>query len=144
MEDSISPVLERPTERVSLLGETLTIGPLELRQIGAFMREVRYIVPDVMRLLGASNADDGSFELALLDLVADHAEQVQHALAAAIDREAEWVGRATADEVIALATAVYRINHDFFVRKVAPILKQIQDKAAAAATQTDGPTQSTS
>lgn len=141
----IDPVLERPTEQVTVRGETITVGPLELRQIGPFTREIRYIVPGVMRALGAADMTDGSFELAALDLLADSAEQVQHALAAAIDRDPEWIGRATADEVIVLAQAVYRVNRDFFGRKVAPLLKDLRASSAAAAETMaeDGPTQST-
>lgn len=145
MTQAIDPILERPTAAVSYRGESLVVGPLELRQFGPFTREIRDMLPAVLRLVAASEGNEFDVLDAMLDLLAGHAEQAQHALAVAVDREPEFIGRGTADEVMALARAVYEVNRDFFGRAVAPMLRDLKPKAAAAepAPSGDGPTSST-
>lgn len=139
------PVLDRPTAAVTYRGDSIIVGPLELRQFGAFMREIRDMLPDVMRLIAASEGTDFDMLAAMLDLLAYHAEQIQHALAIAVDREPEFIGRGTADEVTSLARAVFEVNRDFFAAKVAPLLPSPKpaDSGSTDAAHGDGPTSST-
>lgn len=139
------PVLDRPTAAVTYRGESIIAGPLELRQFGPFTREIRDILPSIMRLMAASEGDDFDMLTAMVDLLADHSEQMQHALAIAVDREPEFIGRGTADEVAALARAVFEVNRDFFAAKVAPLLPSPKpaDSGSTEAAHGDGPTSST-
>lgn len=139
------PILNRPTAAVKYHGESIIAGPLELRQFGPFTREIRDMLPDIMRLIAASEGTDFDMLTAMVDLLADHTEQMQHALAIAVDREPEFIGRGTADEVMALAQAVYEVNRDFFAAKVAPMLRSLKpaDSGSTEAAHGDGPTSST-
>lgn len=136
------PVLERPSRTVTYRGMKLTVGPLELRQFGPFSREIRYALPGVMRLIGASELSEFEFGAAALDFLSENAEQAQHALAIAVNQDADWIGGGTADEVIELARAVFEVNRDFFTNRIAPLLVGLRQKGESP-TSGDGLTPST-
>lgn len=142
------PILDRPTAAVPYRGESLVVGPLELRQFGPFTREIRDILPSIMRLMAAIEGDDFDVLTAMVDMLAGHSEQMQHALAIAVDREPDFIGRGTAGEVMALGRAVFEVNRDFFVAKVAPMLRNLKQAdsgstEAAPSPSGDGPMSST-
>jgi len=142
-DDSADAFMTPPTKSVTARGETIKIAPLQVRQIPPFAREIRFALPGFMRLFGASGVEDGSFELAFLDLIADHGEAMQHAVAIAADRDPEWVGAMDLDEFMILARAVVEVNSDFFRQKVTGSLQELRSQTAALSNG-DGPTQSTS
>lgn len=113
------------TVPVAVLGETLVVRPLEIRQIPPFTRLIRMAAPSLMRLYAAKGQSDGSFESAFLDLIADHGEAVVAACAVAIGRDAEWLEQGSIDELLSVIIAVAEVNQDFFAKRVAPMLSKL-------------------
>ena len=124
--------LERPSRAVPFNGQTITVCPLELRQTPPFTRLIRYAAPALMRVYGARDAQDGSFEDAFLELIADHGEEIIAAMATACDQDAALIERGTVEDMIPLILAIVEINGDFFAKRVAPMLAQMRGKVDAA------------
>jgi hypothetical protein len=149
-----SAILDPPAVEVRFLGEQVTVRPLQIRQIPPFTRLVRMAAPSILRLYGSRGATDGSYEVAFLDLIADHGEAIIAACAVAVDRDAAWIEKGEVDELLALLIAIAEVNQDFFAKRVTPMLSRLQASPAAQAMAEaaepqpspdgDGPTPSTS
>jgi hypothetical protein len=97
-------------------GKTLAITPLRVRQIPAF---VRAIAP------AAELISQGR----MADAVALHGEGMATAMVVATGESETAIGDLLPDEFLGLASAVMEVNADFFVRRVAPLIADIQKKA---------------
>lgn len=134
--DDDAAVLDPPSVEVRVLGESITVRPLQIRQIPPFTRLVRLAAPALMRLYGSRGVADGEHEAAFLDLIADHGEAIIAACAVAIDRDAAWLENAMADELLGLCIAVAEVNQDFFAKRVAPMLAKYLPSPVTAKTET--------
>lgn len=130
-------VLEKPTRQVSFKGETLTVSPLKVGQIPAFTRAIRPVFAAVAELLASPPLSEGSggggeptVELTveqqikalnldmskIVDLVAEHGENLIKACAVALRKKDEELGDLDVPEFISLVRAIVEVNADFFVR----------------------------
>lgn len=135
-------VLEPAGSSVTYRGEEVTVSPLTIGQVPRIVRVARPILTQLLALQQApagDGPDDGFVDL-LAALVGDHGEAAIEALAISVNKPTAWIAGGTGDEVIALATAVYEVNRDFFVRRLGPLL----GGRAAAALSGGGPTPSSS
>lgn len=95
-------------------GDSLDIGPLEIRELPAFTRAVEPFIQHAY-LHEGGNATDLVIHMLthdvdrLIDMVV---------VGARIDREK--FGRMHGDDLILLATAVVEVNLDFFIRRMLP------------------------
>lgn len=101
-------VLVPQTQVLELVGQRLTISPLVVGELPAMLKAVR---PFAAQLTG---------ELDWLALLCDHGDALLAALALASRQPRDWVDALALDEAITLAAAVFEVNADFFVRRVAP------------------------
>jgi hypothetical protein len=97
-------------------GETLDLTPIRLGELPAFARAVQ----PVANHLSASPD--------WLALVSEHGEAVIDAVAIAVRRPREWVAGLDLDEAVQLASAVFEVNADFFMRRLAPAIAQATAK----------------
>jgi len=111
METSELEVLMPPVVELTIGGETLTLQPLKVGQLPAFLRAVG----PILSKLSAPEID----WLALLGLRGD---DLLTALAIATGKPRAWVDDLAADEAILLAAKVLEVNADFFTRTVLPKL----------------------
>jgi hypothetical protein len=102
--DALPPV----PERVDVAGESLEITPLKLGELPAFARAIQPLAA------GLSVSPDW------LALLADHGEAVIEAMAIASRRSRDWVASLDLDAAVRLAEAVFRVNADFFIRRLLP------------------------
>ncbi|WKB50858.1 hypothetical protein [Eleftheria terrae] len=119
--DVISP----PAVTVNVAGERLEIRPLVLGELPAVLKAVR---PFASQL---------SAEPEWLTLLCEHGEALLQTLSLAARRPREWIDRLAVDEALVLAGAVFEVNADFFVRRVAP---RIGELAQAISSRLAGPT----
>ena len=90
-------------------GETLTIKPLKVGQLPAFLRAIS----PVMQQLTAAEID-------WLALIGERGDDLLAAIAIAVGKPRAWVDELAADEAILLAAKVIEVNADFFTRTVLP------------------------
>lgn len=99
-----------PVELV-IAGETLTLSPLKVGQLPAFLRAVNPVLP----LLTAGDVD-------WLALFGNRGDDLLRAIAIAAGKPREWVDNLAADEALLLVAKVIEVNADFFTRTVLPRL----------------------
>ena len=117
-------------------GEPLSIKPLKVGQMPAFLRAIT----PVMQQIGGDGID-------WLTLIGERGDELLTAVSIAIGKPRAWVNELAADEAILLAAKVIEVNADFFTRTVMPRLNGemgglIARTSAAAAAVTAGSTPS--
>lgn len=90
-------------------GEVLTIKPLKVGQLPAFLRAIS---PMMQQLTAA--------EIDWLALIGERGDDLLAAIAIAVGKPRTWVDELAADEAILLAAKVIEVNADFFTRTVLP------------------------
>ena len=114
-------VLVPQVAELTISGETLTLQPLKVGQLPAFLRAVG----PILQKLTAPEID----WLALLGMRGD---DLLTALAIATGKPRAWVDDLAADEAILLAAKVLEVNADFFTRTVLPKLDGLFPKGLVA------------
>ena len=95
-------------------GEALTIKPLKVGQMPAFLRAV---APAIQELT--------SPEIDWLQLFGERGDDLLSAIAIAVGRPRTWLDELAADDAILLAAKVIEVNADFFTRTVIPKLDRV-------------------
>lgn len=120
-----------PSRTVKFRGEVLVVGPLRLEQLGPFITASRSTIGHIAMIAGLP---DGSAAVDVGALVLDLLEQgggeIASALAVVVDRDPEWVGGGTLEEVAQLIEAVAGLNRDFFALRLRLMVATIRDAAA--------------
>lgn len=101
-------VLVPQARLMEMAGQRLAISPLVVGELPAMLKAVR---PFAEQLTGEPD---------WLALLCDHGDALLAALALASRQPREWVNALALDDAITLAAAVFEVNADFFVRRVAP------------------------
>ncbi|RYU57032.1 hypothetical protein EWI61_13705 [Methylolobus aquaticus] len=132
METNELEVLVPPLVELTIGGETLTLAPLKVGQLPAFLRAVG----PILQKLTAPEID----WLTLLGLRGD---DLLTALAIATNKPRAWIDDLPADEAILLAAKVLEVNADFFTRTVLPKLDGLFTKGLIGGQPTPEPAGST-
>ena len=101
-------------------GEPLTIKPLKVGQMPAFLRAIT----PVMQQIGGDGID-------WLALFGERGDDLLTAVSIAVGKPRAWVDELAADEAILLAAKVIEVNADFFTRTVMPKLDGLFAQATA-------------
>ena len=117
--------------QVQIAGESLTIAPLKVGQLPAFLRAIT----PLMDYLRAPVID-------WLALLAQRGDDLLAALAIAVKKPPDWVHALNADEALLLAAKVMEVNADFFTRAVLPQLEGLMQHLPAASSKVTGLTSS--
>ncbi|MBL0422463.1 hypothetical protein JI739_19100 [Ramlibacter sp. AW1] len=96
---------------LTISGEALSIKPLKVGQMPAFLRALSPAMAHLRR-----------GEIDWLLLFGDHGEDLLTAVGIAVGKPRAWVDELAADEAILLAAKVIEVNADFFTRTVFPKL----------------------
>jgi hypothetical protein len=96
---------------LSVAGESITLKPLKIGQMPAFLR----VISPVMKHLSAG-------EINWLELFGERGDDLLSAIAIAVGKPRAWVDELAADEAMLLAAKVIEVNADFFTRTVMPKL----------------------
>lgn len=123
MTDSELDILVPQTQALDLAGRHLVISPLVIGDLPAMLKAVR---PFIAQLQGEPD---------WLLLLCEHGQSLLSALALASRQPRDWVDTLALDDAITLAAAVFEVNADFFVRRVAP---KISDLAGSLNARLDG------
>jgi hypothetical protein len=92
-----------PDLELVINNEPLTIKPLKVGQLPAFLRAIS----PVMQQLTAAHLD-------WLSLFGQHGENLLTAVSIAVGKPRAWVDELAADEALLLAAKVIEVNADFF------------------------------
>lgn len=103
---------------VTVAGTALELTPIRLGELPRILAAVRPIAADL------------SAEPDWLALLARHGEAVLELLTLATRRDRAWIEGLALDEAVTLACAVFEVNADFFVRRVAPSIAQVGERLA--------------
>ncbi len=106
-------------------GERVQVKPLTVGQLPAFARAIKPIFGTLEEAFTTGSLSAGL----ILDLAADHGEQVVEAISVATAVPVEKINQATPDELLMLVVEVMSINRDFLLRRLNPA---IQSAAVAA------------
>jgi hypothetical protein len=130
MTTASSPYAALPPVPMSIVidGETLDLTPIRLGELPMFARAVQPVASHL------SASPDW------LALVAGHGEAVIDAVAIAARRPREWVAGLDLDEAVRLASAVFEVNADFFMRRLAPVIAEATAKVGALGILAPSPT----
>ncbi len=96
---------------VQVAGETISISPLKVGQLPAFLR----VISPVMAQLSQP-------EINWLALFGERGDDLLNAIGIAVRKPREWVDDLAADDALLLAAKVMEVNADFFTRTVIPKL----------------------
>lgn len=116
MSDELDIIDPQP-ESLTIDGEEMELRPLTVGRLPAFTRAIRPMMPFFQ---------DGEFDV--VDLLADHGEDLIAAVAIASGRPSPWIEALDPINFVELATAAIQVNMDFFNRRLVPA---IQAKASA-------------
>ncbi|RRD58662.1 hypothetical protein EII20_01055 [Comamonadaceae bacterium OH2545_COT-014] len=110
---------------ITLAGETVSVKPLKVGQMPAFLRAIT----PVMQQISGEGID-------WLALFGERGDDLLTAVSIAVCKPRAWVDDLAADEAIVLAAKVIEVNADFFTRTVMPRLDDLftQANAVTAAT----------
>ncbi|TCS71981.1 hypothetical protein EDC61_107119 [Sulfuritortus calidifontis] len=103
---------------VTVAGTALELTPIRLGELPRLLAAVRPLAADL------------SAEPDWFDLLARHGEAVLELLAITTRRERAWVNDLSLEEAVTLAAAVFEVNADFFVRRVAPAIQGAAQRLA--------------
>ena len=120
-----------PGVQITVAGETLTLKPLKVGSLPAFLRAIS----PVMQSLTAPAID-------WLALFGERGDDLLSAIAIAVGKPREWVDDLAADEAILLAAKVIEVNADFFTQTVIPKLDGLFAQMKQAPAQPSGSTPS--
>jgi hypothetical protein len=107
---------------VTVAGTAVELTPIRLGELPRLLAAVRPIAADL--------SADLSAEPDWLDLLGRQGEAVLDLLTLATRRDRAWIEGLALDEAVTLATAVFEVNADFFVRRVAPSIEQAGERLA--------------
>src|SRR5262245_58385054 len=108
--------------QLRVAGEALQVSPLTLGELPRFILAVRPLA-GLLDLSDLSAAGlEGSFNW--IWLLGQHGEAMLELLALASRRERRWVNALSLDDAVALASAVWEVNADFFVEHVVPAIQR--------------------
>ena len=107
---------------ITLAGETVSVKPLKVGQMPAFLRAIT----PVMQQISGEGID-------WLALFGQQGDDLLTAVSIAVGKPREWVDDLAADEAIVLAAKVIEVNADFFTRTVMPRLDDLFALANTAA-----------
>ena len=99
------------TVELTIAGEPITLTPLKVGQLPAFLRA---ITPVMHHLTGP--------EIDWLALFGERGDDLLTAIVLAVGKPRAWVEDLSADEALLLAAQVIQVNADFFTRTVMPRL----------------------
>ena len=103
---------------VTVAGSAVELTPIRLGELPRILAAVQPIAADL------------SAEPDWRALLARHGEAVLELLTLATRRDRAWIEGLALDEAITLACAVFEVNADFFVRRVAPSIAQVGERLA--------------
>ena len=118
-------------QALQIAGETLTIAPLKVGQLPAFLRAITPLM-DYLR----------EPVIDWLALLAQRGDDLLAALAIAVKKPEDWIHALNADEALMLAAKVMEVNADFFTRAVLPQLEGLMQHLPAASSKVTGLTSS--
>jgi len=104
---------------VEIAGETLAIAPLKVGELPTFIRAIRPFAQHLTQ------------DVDWLVLFGERGEDLVSALAVAIRKPREWVAARELDEAIRLSEAVFEVNADFFIQRLAPALTNTLARVAS-------------
>lgn len=99
------------TKTLTLDGRSITIAPIKIRHLPAFVRAVEPI---------AKALAQGD----VLAALAQHTEALIEAVCIGAGLERAWLEEREADVLVALAAEVIEVNADFFVQRILPQIEQ--------------------
>jgi hypothetical protein len=107
---------------VTVAGVAVELTPIRLGELPRILAAVRPIAADL--------SADLSAQPDWLALLARHGEAVLELLTLATRRDRAWIEALALDEAVTLAAAVFEVNADFFVRRVAPSIASAGERLA--------------
>lgn len=113
-------VLDVPVQSIDYAGINFSIQPITVGQLPAFVRGIRPALNAIVALdsVMESGGDDNDLTDVFLDLIAEHGEGLQEAMAVATSQPLAIIRSGSPVEFISLAKEVIRINRDFFDRSL--------------------------
>lgn len=135
-------VIQPQTVALTFAGQEVQLKQLTMGQIGPFLRAVRGIPLDGLASVALEDADDqqvkNSTLRAMLDILAEHDEKLISAIAIATGVDEKRIAAANPDEVVMLAITALRVNADFFVQRLIPMVQKVTESATAIGQRTGG------
>ena len=104
-----------PSQPVSIeiAGETLSITPIRVGEVPALLATIQPFADQL-----------ASVEPDWLAILSTHGTALLRTLALASRQSQDWIDALPLDAAIALATAVFEVNADFFVQRVKPAVQE--------------------
>lgn len=106
---------------LDIAGEALSITPIRIGDVPALLAAVQPFADQL-----ASTDPDW------LSILSTHGTALLRTLALASRRPQEWIDELPLDEAIALATAIFEVNADFFVQRVMPAVQAASARIQAS------------
>ena len=122
MADHDLDVLDPTGINVTVGGRTVSVVPLTIGQLPRFVRAIQ---PAASLLAGGEDLD-------WVALVGQHGEALIAAAAVATGIETKEIESLAPDEFVLLCGAIFEVNCDFFLQRLAPAMERASDRVVAA------------
>ena len=120
MTDALA-VLEPEARVVEYQGERLEIRPLTIGMLPRFVRLARPVI-DALLEADLEQSPAGAEVDLLLEVIGNHGEAVIAAAALVTAKPQDWIEAGDPAEFLQLAMAIFEVNRDFFIQRLAPLL----------------------
>jgi hypothetical protein len=123
---------------VSFGGKQVTVMPLRVGQLPRFVAAMRPIIAEIAVQAVSAKKELKISADSVIDWIERYTPQLVEGVSAATALDVDEVNAGDAAEFLELATAVVRVNLDFFVRRLLPMFKELVSELDAAGAQTTG------
>lgn len=120
MSDNSYAALPPVANTIVIGGESLDLTPIRVGELPALSRAIQPIV--------SSLSDPQPDWIAL---ISEHGDAVIDAVVIAARRPREWVANLDLDDAVRLASAVFEVNADFFIRRLLPSMTEAAARIGA-------------
>ena len=111
----MNPFAAFPSQPITLeiVGESLSITPIRVGEVPALLATIQPFADQL-----------ASAEPDWLAILSTHGTALLRTLALASRQSQDWIDALPLDAAIALATAIFEVNADFFVQRVKPAVQE--------------------
>lgn len=129
MPDDLDVIEDGRLRKVEYNGRTIEVRPLTIGQLPGFTRAIKPAMPLLFSNYEELAAKDPAV---IMDLVAEHADQLREAVSIAVSVKARDLAEGTVAEFTELTAAVIAVNLDFFVRRLVPLVEETAELLSGA------------
>ena len=126
-------------KEIEVAGTKVMVKPYNWITTAKMAKPLKTILQKYVSFVTAIPAESENLENSVLVSILDNLEDpdefidaVSSLILSAIDKDKNWLSRLMLDDLIIVGKAVYEVNRDFFVQRIAPMLPKTNENKKPA------------